>query len=99
PARRGVGRLGVLMCLGVPGELIEVYDDAELRMGRVRFGGVVKEVCLAHVPQAVPGEYVLVHVGLALSRLDEAEAQRIFAYLETLGEADDDRPPPGWESP
>ncbi len=72
------------MCLGVPGKLLEVYAKDDLPMGKVEFGGIVKEVCLVYTPEAEVGEYVLVHVGFALSRLDEAEAHEIFSYLEQI---------------
>ena len=74
------------MCLGIPGEVIEVVDG-DLRMGRVSFGGIVKEVCLAYVPDAEPGQFVIVHAGFAISRIDEAEAARVFAYLDEAAEA------------
>jgi hydrogenase expression/formation protein HypC len=64
-------------------------DDGELRLARVQFGEIVKDVCLAYVPEATVGDYVLVHVGFAISRLDAAEAERVFSYLdeiERLGE-------------
>ncbi len=74
------------MCLAIPGRLISVDDasDALLRRGKVDFGGVRKEVSLAFTPQAVPGDYVRVHVGFALNVIDEAEARRIFRELERL---------------
>jgi hydrogenase expression/formation protein HypC len=74
------------MCLSVPGRVIETYHEHGVLMGKVDFGGVRKSACLEHVPDAVPGEYVLVHVGFALSKLDEAEAHRVFALLEELGQ-------------
>ena len=58
------------MCLGIPGKVVETYREHELLMGKVDFGGVCKQVCLEHVPEARPGEYVLVHVGFALARID-----------------------------
>ena len=74
------------MCLAVPGRFLTMSDgDALARKGRVDFGGIVKEVSLAFVPEAQPGDYVLVHVGLAISRVDEAEAQKVFEYLEQIG--------------
>jgi hydrogenase expression/formation protein HypC len=77
------------MCLGVPGQLLDVRtDDLGIATGRVRFGGIVKDVCLAYVPEAKPGDYVLVHVGFALSRLDEEEARRTLAVLREMGEAE-----------
>jgi len=75
------------MCLGVPGEIVEVtHDDLGMTMGRVRFGGITKEVCLAYVDEPKVGEFVLVHVGFALSRIDEAEAQRTLQVMEEMGE-------------
>lgn len=74
------------MCLGVPGELLEIQPDMiGMPMGRVSFGGIVKEVCLAYVPEAAVGDYVLVHVGFALSRIDEAEAKRTWSLLQAEG--------------
>jgi hydrogenase expression/formation protein HypC len=75
------------MCLAVPGciESIDISDPV-LRMGRVRFGGVCKLVSLAYVPEASVGDYVIVHVGFAISRIDPDEAERVFSYLEELGE-------------
>ena len=74
------------MCLAVPGRVVEIIggDDA-FRHGKVDFGGIRKEVNLAYTPEAEVGKYVLVHVGFAISVVDEAEAQRIFKYLEELG--------------
>ena len=75
------------MCLAVPGKLISVEgDDAMQRTGKVDFGGVVKEVSLACVPEAEIGQYLLVHVGLALSIIDEEEAQQVFDYLKEIDE-------------
>jgi hydrogenase expression/formation protein HypC len=75
------------MCLGIPGKLVETYAQDDLPMGRVEFGGVRKEVCLAYTPEAAVGDYVIVHVGFAISRVDEAEAREIFSYLRQIGEA------------
>jgi len=72
------------MCLGIPGKLIEVYQKDDLPMGKADFGGVVREVCLAYTPEARPGEYVLVHVGFAISRIDQAEADEIFSMLAQM---------------
>ncbi len=73
------------MCLAVPGELLSTQgDDPLTRTGRVSFGGVVREVSLAYVPEAQVGDYVLVHVGFAISRVDEAEARRVFEYLRQI---------------
>jgi len=75
------------MCLAVPGKLTEIYTQDDLPMGRVSFGGIVKEICLSYTPEAQVGDYVLVHVGFALSRIDEAEAQQLFADLQAIAEA------------
>lgn len=75
------------MCLGVPGEVQSIVEG-DLRMGRVAFGGVVKEVCLAYVPEAEVGDFVVVHAGFAISRIDREAAERVFAYLDELGEAE-----------
>jgi hydrogenase expression/formation protein HypC len=73
------------LCLAVPGQIVEIQDDRpETRVGRVRFGGIVKEVNLAFVPEAQQGDYVLVHVGFAITRIDEAEAARVFEYLKEI---------------
>lgn len=75
------------MCLGVPGKILEMWDDPTgMKMGRVSFGGIVKEVCLATTPEAEVGQYVVVHVGFAISTLDEEEAERVFGYLAEMGE-------------
>jgi hydrogenase expression/formation protein HypC len=75
------------MCLAVPGKIISIAGDTPLeRTGRVSFGGVIKEVSLAYVPEAQIGDYVIVHVGFALSKVDEAEAAQVFEYLEQMGE-------------
>jgi hydrogenase expression/formation protein HypC len=75
------------MCLAVPGKIISISENTPImRTGRVSFGGVVKEVSLAYVPEAAVGDYVIVHVGFALSKVDEDEAQRVFEYLEQMGE-------------
>ena len=72
------------MCLGIPGKIVDRYQANSLPMGRVDYGGIIKDVCLAFVPEAQPGDYVSVHVGFAINRLDEAEA---LATLEALNEA------------
>ncbi|HXF05962.1 MAG TPA: HypC/HybG/HupF family hydrogenase formation chaperone [Blastocatellia bacterium] len=75
------------MCLGVPGKIISISgDDPLTRMGKVSFGGIIKDVCLAYVPEAQVGDYVIVHVGFAISRLDEQEAQQVFEYLRQMDE-------------
>jgi hydrogenase expression/formation protein HypC len=75
------------VCLGIPGKVIEVYDQDGLRMGRVDFGGVRKEVCLAYVPGVTAGDYVIVHVGFAITAVDEAEAGRTLTVLRAMGDA------------
>lgn len=75
------------MCLGIPGKVVEKYEQDDLPMGKVEFGGIVKEACLVYTPEVEVGEYVLVHVGFALSRIDEAEAEQIFSYLREIDEA------------
>ncbi len=82
------------MCLGVPGQIESITDTGELtRAGRVRFGGIVKEVNLAYVPEARAGDYVVVHVGFAISIVDEAEARQVFDYLKEMDELDGLQPP------
>jgi hydrogenase expression/formation protein HypC len=78
------------MCLAVPGRITAVdAGPALLRRGKVDFGGIVKEVNLAFVPEAAAGDYVLVHVGFAITRVDEAEAARMFEYLRQIDELAD----------
>lgn len=78
------------MCLAIPGKLLEVHgDDPMSRTGKVQFGGVSKNVNLAYVPDAQPDDYVLVHVGFALQKIDEAEAEQIFQYLREMDELDE----------
>ena len=69
------------MCLGIPGKVVEIRDDGALRMARVDFGGVRKEACLAYLPEVVIGDYVIVHVGFAISQLDEEEALKTLDLL------------------
>ncbi|MDB4935521.1 MAG: [NiFe] hydrogenase metallocenter assembly protein HypC [Labilithrix sp.] len=77
------------MCLGIPGEVMEVREEDGVRFGKVRFGGVARDVCLECVPDVAVGEFVLVHVGFALSRIDAAEAARTYAVLLELAGADE----------
>ena len=78
------------MCLAVPGQLTNISgDDLLTRTGKVNFGGIAKDVCLAYVPEAKVGDYVLVHVGFALQTVDEDEAQEVFRYLREMGELAD----------
>jgi hydrogenase expression/formation protein HypC len=74
------------MCLAIPGRILETYDHNGLRMAKVQFGGVTRESCVEYVPSAQVGDYVLVHVGFALSVVDQAEAERTFKLLEEMGQ-------------
>jgi hydrogenase expression/formation protein HypC len=79
------------MCLAVPGKIIELTEDEPLaRLGRVDFGGMIKTINLSLVPEAGPGDYVLVHVGVAIGRVDEREALRVFEYLREIGELEEE---------
>ncbi len=76
------------MCLGIPGKVLEIERNAlGIAMGKVSFGGIAKEVCLAYVPEAEVGDYVIVHAGFAISRLDEAEAMEVFDLLNQMEDA------------
>ena len=78
------------MCLGIPGRVVDLHDDQGLLMGTVDFGGVRREVCLAYVADQVrPGDYAVVHVGFAISLVDEAEARRTFEALRELSQLDE----------
>ncbi len=76
------------MCLAIPGKLVEISEskDAAFKIGKVSFDGVIKEANLSMLPEAKVGDYVLVHVGIALSVIDEQEAQETFRYLKEIGE-------------
>lgn len=76
------------MCLGVPGKVIKILDEstAGMPMGKVDFAGIVKDVCLAYVPEVQVGDYVIVHVGFALNKIDEEEAKEVFEYLKQMDE-------------
>ncbi len=86
------------MCLAIPGKVIEIQRDAQgVRLGKTNFGGIVKQVCLEYTPEVECGDYVLVHVGFALSKVDAAEAERTYralAEMKQLGELD----PPEFDS-
>ena len=78
------------MCLAIPGKVTSISgDDPLMRSGKVDFGGVLREVSLAYVPEVQVGDYVIVHVGFALSRVDEAEAHQVFEYLREMEELSD----------
>lgn len=87
------------MCLGVPGKVVSIEPSAiDMPMGVVSFGGITKEVCFAYTPDVKIGEYVLVHVGFAISKLDEEQAIEVFRTLKEMGELSDleiPRPSPG----
>jgi hydrogenase expression/formation protein HypC len=78
------------MCLGIPGRIIEVYETSGLPMGKIDFGGVIKEACLAYVPEAKVGDYTIVHVGFALNVIDEEEAQKTLDLLSEIGALDEE---------
>ncbi len=73
------------MCLGVPGKVIEIYDVQGTTMGKVDFDGIQKEICLAYVPEIKIGDYTIVHVGFAITQLDEASALETLALLQEMG--------------
>ena len=73
------------MCLGIPGEVLEIRDEQGLKVGKVQFGGITRDVCLACIPDIALGEFVLVHVGFAISKVDKEEAARAYATLQELG--------------
>lgn len=81
------------MCLGIPGKVTATYREHDVLMGKVNFSGVSRRVCLEHVPEAQPGDYVLVHVGFALSRIDEAEARQVFEFLNQMNQLDELKAP------
>lgn len=78
------------MCLAIPGEILEIDNTEPLtRSGKVSFGGILKDVNLAYVPEAKVGDYVIVHVGFALQRIDKDEAAQVFQYLREMGELEE----------
>jgi len=82
------------MCLGVPGKVIAIEPDPlGMTMGKVNFAGIIKDVCLAYIPDVQIGDYVVVHVGFAISKVDEEEARQVFAYLREMDELDELRIP------
>jgi hydrogenase expression/formation protein HypC len=78
------------MCLAIPGRVEEISDDGLIRMGRVNFGGVVKRVCLDYVPEIAVGDYTLVHVGFALVKVDEKEAEETLETFRQMGVLDEE---------
>lgn len=81
------------MCLGIPGKVVKTFREHDVLMGKVDFGGVSKHVCLDHVPDVRIGQYVLVHVGFALCRIDEDEAARVFEFLQSMDQLDEIKSP------
>lgn len=78
------------MCLGIPGQVKEIYEMNGIRMGKVDFNGIVKDVCLAYLPDINVGDYTIVHVGFAITRLDEQSALETLALFENLGVLDEE---------
>ena len=87
------------MCLAIPGKIVEIQDLEGLRAGRVQFGGIVRQVSLHFVPEANVGDYVMVHVGFAISRVDAEEAERTYKLLEEIGALEEELPPDQEEAP
>ena len=90
------------MCLGIPGQLVERFTRDEMPMGKVDFGGVRKEICLAYTPEAEVGQFVLVHVGFALSVIDAQEAEQMRTLVEEIeaaAERESDDSPPAASAP
>ena len=81
------------MCLAIPGKVLEIQEAGPLRSARVQFGGIVRQVSLNFVPEAGLGDYVMVHVGFAISRVDASEAERTYKILEEMGALETDLPP------
>jgi len=78
------------MCLAIPGKVVSIEQSSGLRVGRVQFGGIVRQASLDFVPEAEVGDYVMVHVGFAISRVDAAEAERTYQLLEEMGALEED---------
>ena len=81
------------MCLGVPGKIVEIYENSGLQMGKIDFGGVTREACLAYVPEAKVGDYTLIHVGFALNLISEEEAQETLDLLRQISDLDQELGP------
>jgi len=77
------------MCLAIPGRIVEFHENHGIRMSKVDFGGIMREACLEYLPDAKLGDYVLVHVGFAISKVDEEEAARTYQYLREMGQLDE----------
>ena len=78
------------MCLAIPGKIVDIYEANGLRMGKIDFGGVTREACLAYVPEAQVGEYTVIHVGFAISQLSEEEAQETLALIREIANMDEE---------
>jgi hydrogenase expression/formation protein HypC len=83
------------VCLAIPGKILEVQQQGDMRAARVRFGGIVRQVSLDFVPEAGPGDYVMVHVGYAISRVDAVEAARTYKLLHEMGLLEEELSPAG----
>lgn len=83
------------MCLAIPGRVDEIYEAAGTRMGKVNFGGIVKDVCLAYLPEIAVGDYTIVHVGFAISKIDEASAQETLKTFSEMGLLEEELGPAG----
>jgi hydrogenase expression/formation protein HypC len=83
--RHSLWRKEINMCLGVPGKIIDIYEENNVRMGKVDFGGIIKEACLAYVPEVEVGDYTIIHVGFAITKLDEESARESLALFEEMG--------------
>lgn len=81
------------MCLAIPGKVLQAEDQSGMRVGRVQFGGIVRSIRLDFVPEASVGDYVMVHVGFAISRVDEEEAERTYDLLREMGALEAELPP------
>jgi hydrogenase expression/formation protein HypC len=80
------------MCLAIPGRVVEIHESNGIRMAKVDFGGITRDACLEYVPETQPGEYVMVHVGFAIARVDAEEAARTYKYLEEMDQLGDLEP-------
>ena len=87
------------MCLAIPGKVLEISESNGLRTGRVNFGGTVSQACLDYVPGVQVGDYVIVHVGFAISKVDGEEAERTYRALESMGLLEGEMPPSAAETP
>jgi hydrogenase expression/formation protein HypC len=83
------------MCLAIPGKILDTVERNGSRTARVQFGGITREAYLDFVPEAQNGDYVMVHVGFAISRVDAEEAERTYQALESMGLLEGELPPPG----